>query len=136
MIVSSFIAFVARLIDSVEFVAQSRTICNQEAQWAYAVAGVQISGQANTNRKEACLFSIPILPTLTKFRGNRWGTGIAPFKFQGDIRCTALMAERSRRVSASEDIVLNVSLASTKGVESIRAQITIEGEWKGSSQHG
>src|SRR6266496_2293219 len=98
MIVSSFITLIACLIDGIEFVSQARPVCNQETQWTNAITCIQISSQANTDCEKASLFAVPILPPLSKFRGDRWGIGVAPFKFQGDVRCTPLMVERSCRI--------------------------------------
>src|SRR5260370_31958403 len=122
MIVSSFIMLATRLIDGIEFVSQARPVCNQETQWTNTVTGVDISCETNTNREKACLFTIPILPPLTKLWSNRRRIGIAPLKFQGNVGCTTFMAETSRRICTSKYIVLNMSLASAKGAESITAK--------------
>src|SRR5258707_13646431 len=116
MIVRSVVVLVACLINRLEFISQAGAICNQEAQGAYAVDGIHIAGQADTDCEEARLVRFAVLPPPAQFRPHWWDIGVAPLEFQRDVGCASFVAERGRRFCTSEHVILNVPLAPTKGI--------------------
>src|SRR5258707_5879415 len=128
MIVSPLVVLVACLINRIEFMSEVRAICNQEAQRAYAVAAIHIAGKADTDCEEARLVTFAVLPPPAQFRPHWWDIGVAPLEFQRDVGCASFVAEWGRRFCTSEHVILNVSLAPTKGIKAIGPDITIKRE--------
>src|SRR5258708_31726922 len=116
MMESPLVVLVACLINRVGFISQARAICNQEAQRAYAVAGIHIASQADTDCEKARLVTFAVLPPPAQFRPHRLDIGVAPLEFQRDVACASFVAESGRRFCTSEHVILNVSLAPTKGI--------------------
>src|SRR5712691_6680780 len=125
MVIGAFLLFVARRVRRIEIIAQPRAVSNQKAQRTYAVAGIDVASQADANGEEACFLAFAILPALAQLLGNRWMIGIAPFKFQGNIGGTSIVAERRGRFAAPEHVVFHVPLSSAKRIEPVGANIAV-----------